>query len=83
MALVHGRIGFSTLETFVQSFADAVGVLWVDKSNHDRAWEMMISRAGRRLSFVDCTMIVLAKSLQATVFAFDEDFAREGLGVIS
>ena len=39
-------------------------------------------RQGTGLSFVDWTTVVLAKSHEAKVFAFDDDFVREGLEVI-
>ena len=82
MALVHRRLGFSTLETLVNSIRGVVTVLWVDAQNHWTAWDFMNDRQGRSLSFVDCTTLLLARSLGAKLFAFDDDFAREGLEVL-
>ena len=82
MALVHRRLGFSQLERFVGSVRDSVTVVWLDGQHHWSAWDIMDSRHGRGLSFVDCTTLVLTKSLGAKLFAFDQDFAREGLEVL-
>ncbi len=82
MALIHRRLGFAKLETFVSSVQDSVTVVWLDGQHHWAAWHIMNSRQGRGLSFVDMTTVVLANALNAKVFAFDEDFAREGLEVI-
>ena len=82
MALVHRRLGFSTLQVFVNSIRDFVTVLWVDANNPWRSWDAMNERQGTRLSFVDWTTLMMAKSLDAKVFAFDDDFALEGLDVL-
>ena len=82
MALIHRRLGFSVLDSFVDSVRDTVTILWVDAINHWSSWDAMRERQGTSLSFVDWTTVVLAKSLDAKVFAFDEDFVREGLEVI-
>ena len=82
MALVHRRLGFAVLDNFVNSVRDVVTIIWMDPQNHWSAWDFMKDREGRGLSFVDCTTVVLANSLKAKVFAFDGDFAREGLEVL-
>ena len=82
MALVHRRLGFSTLQVFVNSIRDFVTVLWVDANNHWSSWDAMNERQGTRLSFVDWTTLMMAKLLDAKVFAFDDDFALEGLDVL-
>lgn len=82
MALIHRRLGFSVLDNFVNTVRDVVTVLWVDSLNHWEAWDLLKARQGRGLSFVDCTTLVLARSLNAKLFAFDEDFIREGLEVL-
>ncbi|MCH8205425.1 MAG: type II toxin-antitoxin system VapC family toxin [Chloroflexi bacterium] len=83
MALIHRRLGFDSLDRFVDSLRDVVGVVWVDGEIHRAAWDILKSRQGRRLSLVDCTVLVLAEALNAGVFAFDDDFAREGLQVLA
>jgi predicted nucleic acid-binding protein len=39
----------------------------------------MVAREGRGLSLVDWTTVVVARKLNASVFAFDEDFTQEGI----
>ena len=70
------------LENFVDSVRDTITILWVDATNHWGSWDAMKERRGTRLSFVDWTTMDLAKSLDAKLFAFDEDFVNEGLEVI-
>lgn len=82
MALIHRRLGYPVLESFVNSLGAVVTILWIDRENHWQAWEILSGHQGRRLSFVDCTTLVLCKSLDAKLFAFDEDFVQEGLEVI-
>jgi len=82
MALIQRRLGFSALDRFVDWAKDAIIVLWIDERSHRSAWEIMKTREGKGLSFVDCTVLVLARSLTAKVFAFDQGFTREGLEVL-
>ena len=82
MALIHRRLGFSVLNSFVDSVRETVTILWVDSLNHWGSWDAMRERQGTSLSFVDWTTVALAKSLDAKLFAFDDDFVREGLEVI-
>jgi predicted nucleic acid-binding protein len=82
MALIHRRLGFSVLNSFVDSVRGTVTILWVDSMNHWSSWDAMQERQGTSLSFVDWTTVALAKSLDAKLFAFDDDFLREGLEVI-
>jgi predicted nucleic acid-binding protein len=81
-ALIQHRLGLATLEKFVESIKESIYILWVDERPHWQAWEILKNRLRERLSFVDCTTIVLTKALNAKVFAFDEDFSREGLSLL-
>lgn len=82
IALTHRRLGLTKLEALVESIRSVVRTYWVTQSVHDEAWNMLRVRGGRQLSFVDCSTIVVAHRLKAAVFAFDEDFSREGLALI-
>jgi len=81
-ALVHHRLGFQPLKTLMESIERTVRTYWVSSDLHKEAWKMMVARDGARLTFVDCSTIVTAKKLNASVFAFDEDFELEGLTVL-
>jgi len=78
-ALIQHRLGFPALETFVESVKESLHFLWINRRTHWQAWEILKETSGRELSFVDCTTVVLAKALGASVFAFDEDFRQQGI----
>lgn len=82
MSLVQRRLGFDALTRFVTSIENVVGIMWIDSQSHQAAWDMLRARRGRGLSLVDCTTVVLARSLDSRVFAFDDDFLREDLVVL-
>lgn len=82
-ALIQHRLGFPALKIFVESLQDSLHFLWIDRRAHWQAWEILKEPSERRLSFVDCTTVVLAKALGATVFAFDEDFKQEGIVLLT
>src|SRR5881397_2925269 len=50
--LIQRRMGFTTLMTFVESIESLLDIVWIDEATHKEAWETMISKDGRRLSFV-------------------------------
>ena len=81
-ALMHRRLGYPILESFVGSIRDTIRIVWATKRTHWEAWDFLKQRSGRGLSFVDCTTVVIARSLDAKVFGFDEGFASEGLVII-
>ena len=82
IALIHRRMGYSRVETFIEAIKDDLYIIWVGGQLHWKAWDFYKERKGRGLSYVDCTTVVLAKDLEAKVFAFDEGFVREGVPVI-
>lgn len=79
-ALVHHRLGFSSLKAFMETLlSDIISVLWVENAIHNEAWKRMIERQGSRFSLVDWTTVVAAERLKASVFTFDRDFRQEGI----
>jgi predicted nucleic acid-binding protein len=82
IALAHRRLGFGPLSDLVDSLDASTTTAWVDEQLHQAIWEEFNRRRGRRFSFVDCSTLLIARSLNATVFAFDSDFSLEGLPVI-
>lgn len=81
-ALIQHRLGFNLLNTFVDSVKEGVHFLGVDRQTHWKAWEFLRENSLRGLSFVDCTTILIAKALNASVFAFDEDFKQHGISLL-
>jgi predicted nucleic acid-binding protein len=81
-ALVHRRWGFEPLKTFMQPVQNVWDILWLDRVIHEEAWNRMVRREGSQLSFVDWPTIVVAENSRSAIFAFDQDFQKEGLTVI-
>jgi predicted nucleic acid-binding protein len=81
-ALIQHRLGFQALRIFVDSVRESFHFLWIDRHTHWQAWEILKEQYSREISFVDLTTVLLAKSLDARVFAFDEDFRQEGIFLI-
>ncbi len=81
-ALVHHRLGFNSLRTFVESTEGVFDTVWIDETLHAEAWKQLLQREGRGLNFLDWTSLLAARSLQATIFTFDTGFASEGAAVI-
>lgn len=79
-ALVHHRLGFKPLKTFMEiALSDLMNLFWVERATHKEAWSRMEGRQGKALSLVDWSTIVATERLRATVFTFDEDFSKEGI----
>ncbi len=81
-ALIHQRLGFEVLRTFIQSVQGVWETLWIDQSTHEEIWDRMRAKDGVRLSLVDWSVIVSAERTRSIIFAFDSDFSLEGLEVI-
>ena len=81
-ALIHRRLGFEPLRTFIQSIRGAWETIWIERSTHEEIWNRMISRGNARLSLVDWSVIVSSERTRSVIFAFDSDFSQEGLAVI-
>ena len=83
VALLHRRMGFEVVTEFSDWRLESnVRILWVDDRMHDAAWQQFMAAQGRGLSFVDWTIVVASRQMDAPVFTFDGDFASEGLLVV-
>ena len=76
--LTERRMGFAPLKSFYQSIDGVFDTLWVEPELHGRAWQEVDRRSGGRLNFVDWTVVLAARGLGASIFTFDEGFAKEG-----
>ena len=81
-ALIHRRMGFAALRSFLDSVHGRWDIQWITRSAHDAIWQRMSASGGSRLSFVDWSVIVMAEQTRSAIFTFDSDFASEGLTVI-
>ncbi len=82
IAIVHRRLGFTTLKNLKDTVISGVRIFWIDQEKHNAAWENFASRNGAGPSLVDWTTILAARNLGASVFTFDSDFNSEGISVI-
>jgi predicted nucleic acid-binding protein len=82
ISLAHRRLGFQPVQELLDSVDVVATTVWVDETLHAATRTEFVARLGRRLSFVDCSTLLIARSLGATVFAFDSDFLLEGLPVV-
>jgi predicted nucleic acid-binding protein len=81
-ALGHRRLGFEPLKASIQSIQSVWDILWVDRVTHEEVWNRIVKREGSQLSFVDWSTIVVSENTRSAIFAFDQDFQKEGLTVI-
>ena len=80
-ALIHRRLGFAALRSFMQSIRGVWEIQWIDQTAHEAIWERM-DASGGRLNLVDWSVIVMAEQTRSAIFTFDSDFAKEGLRVV-
>ena len=79
IALIHRRLGFEVLETFVDSIQEVVEIIWVDKDLHEAGWKKLETRRGKDDSLVDCvSFLAMHEKKIKDVFANDPHFKREG-----
>ena len=79
-ALVHHRLGIEPLKAFMETvLSDIIHILWVENTIHSEAWKRMLERQGEGFSLVDCSTIVAAERLKASIFTFDQDFRQSGV----
>lgn len=82
ISLVHARHGRNLLPQ-VRALLDVLEIVYIDAEIHDAAWERMTGRGRRGPSFVDLVSFEFARSLEISrAFAFDDDFAKEGLQLL-
>ena len=79
IALIHRRLGFEVLETFINSIQESVEIIWIDKYLHEAGWKKLKTRRSESLSFVDCvSFLVMYEKKIKEVLANDPHFKKEG-----
>ena len=80
VALLHNRHG---KEIAVNTGVELrnLGVTGLGKHEEKEAWELF-EKSGAKVSYVDCTVAVVAKKLDVPVFGFDGDFRKLGVEVV-
>jgi predicted nucleic acid-binding protein len=83
ISLVQRRLGMDVLRGFVDDLLPLVEIEWVDPALHAEAREAMLAAGQRGVSLVDWTsFLVMRRRGIGTAFAFDDDFAAQGIGTI-
>lgn len=79
--LIHNRLGFECLKTFIETVPDIMRILWVESSITEEALKRMVANKGQKLSFVDWTTVVASEKLRASAFSFNDMLSKAGLRV--
>ena len=79
--LIHLRLGFEPLKTFLETALRFTQILWIEESILREAWKRMTERHGQEFDLIDWTTIVAAEKLRASIFTFQEDFRKEGIRI--
>ncbi len=82
IALIHHRLGFFPLSSFIPSIMDIFSIIWIDELKHQKSWEKLKEKEGKGFSFVDCSTLVLAEEINAHIFTFDSLFKKEKVRTI-
>lgn len=78
-SLIHIRLGFEPLETFVGNISRFIQTLWIEESILSEAWRRMVARRGQEFNLIDWTTVVAAEKLGASIFTFKKGFSNEGV----
>ncbi len=83
VALLQARVGIGAVRAFYLDMLPLMEVVWVDRALLDRAMGGLLAASLRRVSLTDWTSIALMQERGwTTAFAFDEDFARQGVDLV-
>ncbi len=83
VALIQRRLGLRYVRAFTDRLLPLIEVLWVDRSQHERAVADLVTSRRRRVSLVDrVSFDLMRQNGIRTAFAFDRDFAREGFTLL-
>jgi uncharacterized protein len=82
-ALVQRRLGLDAVRTLTADFVPLIDVDWIGVDVHSAAVSALLVAARRDLSLVDCASFESMRRRDVRrVFAFDDDFARQGFEVV-
>jgi len=81
--LVQHRLGAAAVRDLFDGLLPALEVTVVDAALHERAVAAYLAGLGRQVSFVDRVSFELVRRERLDrAFAFDRDFAREGITLV-
>lgn len=83
LSLVQRRLGIEPMRQLQASLIPAFEIVWVDQAVHGRGVAALLAARSRRLSLVDCVSFeVMRERGIDTAVALDDDFKRQGFGLI-
>lgn len=81
--LLGRRVGLDAIGAFREDFAPLLEVVWVDAALHDEGLGLLLDRGREDLSLVDAVSFLVARRQAVEeVFAYDDDFQREGFTAV-
>ena len=82
-ALVQRRLGLEALRALADILVPILRPLWIDEELHAAAVAALFAAGRRKLSLVDCTSFELMRRHGlAEALAIDDDFTRQGFGLL-
>lgn len=82
IALIQKRLGFDVLKSFLKVIEEFFTIIWVDENLHNEGLRVLMRKRKKELSLVDCVSFSILRSQKMKVFAFDEDFKKEGFQLV-
>lgn len=83
VSLLQARVGVDAVRAFYLDMLPLMEIVWIDSGLLDRAMRALLAASSRRISLTDWTSITLMQERGwPQAFAFDEDFARQGIDVL-
>ena len=83
VALLQARVGIAAVRIFYRDVLPLLDVVWVGEGLLHRAMAALLASSRRGVSLTDWSSITIMREREIEqVFAFDEDFARQGFELI-
>ena len=84
VTLLQTRVGVAAVRIFYRDVLPVLDVVWVGEDLLHRAMAALLASSHRRVSLTDWSSFVLMRERGIVhVFAFDEDFARQGFELVA
>ncbi len=83
VSLLQTRAGVAAARVFYRDVLPLLDVVWIDEALLHRAMAALLAASHRRISLTDWSSVTLMRERGiGRVFAFDEDFARQGFELV-
>ncbi len=83
MGLLQHRLGWATLQRFVEDVTPLVTVIWVKEREHQAGWQLMLGSPARHFTIVDATaMVIMRQENLRSCATLDPEFRRQGFEIL-